>query len=193
MKWEEFEEAGFLPFIEKHERERTSWKTRVASWKTKFGTPRSMGSLRGHLNRCILEGSYPAAKTAGSRSSPTNANTRARAKPVKRLQNEMLCPSQRSPQTERIPLHRHSVWSVSPNRQASPARSSAPTLGGSLLLPLMSPERPALENHGKEPNVPSPEEVTGRLKYCAAFCKFWLNVYPRNRELMQMQLQHIRL
>ncbi|OJJ84755.1 uncharacterized protein ASPGLDRAFT_57702 [Aspergillus glaucus CBS 516.65] len=169
MKWEEFEKAGFLPFIEKHEREGTSWETRVIAWKKEFGTSRSIGSLRGQLNRCILEGSYTAAKTAGFRSSSTNADTRARAKPVKRLQSEMPRPSQRSPQTKRIPLHRHSVWNVSPNREASPARSSAPTLEGSLSLPSMSFERPALKNYGKEPNVPPPEEVTERLKYCAAF------------------------
>lgn len=178
MKWEEFEKARFLPFIKKHERKGTSWKMMAVYWKAEVGTSRNIGSLRGQLNRCILEGSYTATKTAGFRSSSTNADTRARAKPVKRLQSEMLRPPQRSPQTERIPLHRHSVWNVSPNREASPARSSAPTLEGSLSPPPMSFERPALENHGKEPNVPPPEEVTERLKYCAAFCKFWLNFYP---------------
>lgn len=172
MKWQEFEKTGFLPFIQEHELEQTSWRTRAACWKKKFGIPRSTESLRQHLNRCILQGSYPVDKMAGSRSFPTNVNTQvqARAKPVKRRQNALRCRPQRSPQSERIPLDRHSVWSVFPNQEASPVLSSAPTVEDSLSLPPASPERPTLKNHGKEPNVPPPEEETERLKYCFAFC-----------------------
>lgn len=174
MKWEEFEKAGFLPFIEKLERKRTPWKKRVALWKKIFGTPRSMGSLRGHLSRCILEGSYPTDKIAGSRSSSNNVNTGTlvRPKPVKRPQNTMLCRPQQSPQTEKSHLQRHSVWSVSPNREPSAELSSASTVEGSRSLPSRSPEKPTLGNHGKEPHVPpSEEELNERLKYCFAFCK----------------------
>lgn len=172
MQWTEAEKAGFLPFIKEHEMEGTKWNVMDKLWMEKFGTKRTAAALRGRLNRCKLDGSYQPDKTFGPRSSPTDVNTqtRTRGRPVK---------PQRSPQTERIRRQSRSVWSVSPDREPSPALSLAPTGDGSTSLPPRSPERPALKNHGKEPNVPLSEEDIERLDYCAAFCKFCLDVYSR--------------
>lgn len=198
IQWTEAEKAGFLPFIKEHEGNGTQWSERVALWEKEFGIPRTQGALRGRLSRCILDGSYESDKTVGPRWSSTGVTMRARGRPV--TKNAVLCQPQRQPQrppqrpfqTERI-LQRRSVWSVSPNREPSPALSSAPTVDASPSLPLRSPERPLLENHReKMPNFPPPAEETERLKYCSAFCKCWLDVYPQISELMQMQLQYIR-
>lgn len=65
MKWEEFEKAGFLPFLEKHERQRTPWKKRV-TLEDGIRDSEELGSLQVHFNRCILEGLYLNDKTTVS-------------------------------------------------------------------------------------------------------------------------------
>lgn len=169
-KWEEFEKAAFLPFIRKHERKQTSWKERVSLWEKKFGY-RSMGSLRGHLSRCILEGSYPKDETAGSRSPPTDV--KGRAKPAKRLQKAVLCRPERSPRAEEARSERQSVWSVpSSPEPSSPEPSAVPVIEDSPTPPPRSSKTPTSDTSEENLNVPSiDEEVARRLKYCLVFCK----------------------
>ena len=177
-KWEKFEKAGFLPFIREHEKKGTSWKKRVALWERKFGTRRSIGSLRGHLNRCILEGLHPKDKTARSDSPP--ANITMQAKTAKHTQRVILHQPQQSPDMEKPCPERQSVWSVPSN----PEPSTVPVLEASPTPPSRSSRTSMPDTIEKEPSVPMvKEEVAERLKYCLAFCKCWPNVYSQKCEI----------
>lgn len=169
-KWNEVEKAAFLPFIIKHESKGTSWRERVSLWQKKFGH-RTMGSLRGHLSRCILDGSYTKDKTAGSGSPLTDV--KKRAKPAKRLQKTVLCRPERSPQAEEARSERQSVWSVpSSPEPSSPEPSAVPVIEASPTPPPRSSKKPTEDTIKENLNVPSiDEEVARRLKYCLVFCK----------------------
>ena len=177
-RWEEFEKVGFLPFIRKHEKKGTSWKKRVALWEKKFGTKRSMGSLRGHLSRCILEGLHPKDKTARSDSPP--ANVAMQAKPAKHSQSVILHQPQQSPDMEKSCSERQPVWSV----PSSPEPSTVPVLEASPTPPSRSSRTSMPDAIEREPSVPRvKEEVAERLKYCLAFCKCWPNIYLQKCEI----------
>lgn len=169
-KWNEVEKAAFLPFIIKHEKKGTSWEGRVSQWAKKYGY-RSMGSLRGHLSRCILEGSYPKDETAGSRSPPTDV--KGRAKPAKRLQKAVPFRPERSRRAEEARSERQSVWSVpSSPEPSSPEPSAVPVIEDSPTPPPRSSKTPTSDTSEENLNIQSiDEEVARRLKYCLVFCK----------------------